>query len=108
MLQCYRVLGSNGVRCMQSASMKPPVSVRTFALRTSAALQSRGRLPMVSEAQQLPLGMCHLSNEVLYFLAEDGNYAACKERLIRNVMSVDTVEWSEANKKVTAIEEVNR
>lgn len=43
---------------------------------------------------------CEMNNEQLFILASDGDPGARKERLIREVMAVDEIEWDEAEDKV--------
>ena len=47
-----------------------------------------------------------MSHETLIVMAEQGCNEACFERLVRNVMAVDNLEWTEANgvaSKITAV-----
>jgi len=61
------------------------------------------RTPTMEEAKSMPAAMCSLSNESLYVLAEMGHHDACKERLVRNVMAVDGVDWLTASEVVKHI-----
>jgi len=65
------------------------------------------KVPTVEEAKALPKNVCELSNEMLYVLAEQGCHDSCKERLVRNVMAVDNVEWLVAKDKVREMEKVH-
>lgn len=56
----------------------------------------------------MPVMMCELSNETIIVLAEQGNHEASAERLAREIMKVDNVEWVEAQEKVKHIQEDNR
>jgi len=51
--------------------------------------------------------MSELSNETLVILAEQGSHEACRERLIRNVMCVDNIEWLEAKSVVDKMKKDN-
>lgn len=65
------------------------------------------KVPSIEEARAAPNFMCELSNEVLYVLAEEGFHDACEERLIRNIMTVENIEWFEARKILPKIRSVN-
>jgi len=56
----------------------------------------------------MPLATCELSNETLIILAEQGDNEACFERLVRNIMNVDSVDWATARETARKIKEVNR
>lgn len=47
-------------------------------------------------------------NDTLVMLAVSGNQDAVKERMIREIMSVDEVEWDEAQEKFYEIEAANK
>jgi len=55
----------------------------------------------------MPLDVSELSGESLVLLAEEGSHCACRERLIREVMRVDSTEWEDADVKVTQISKDN-
>jgi len=61
------------------------------------------RSPSVEEAKRLPFEYHHLPHEVLLSAALNGSQDAKEELLVRNVMAVDEVEWSEANRVVDKI-----
>ena len=50
---------------------------------------------------------CELSHETLIVMAEQGCNEACFERLVRNVMAIDNLEWTEANGVGSKIRAVN-
>jgi len=83
--------------------MAPQIGVCPGSLRAAANL----RIPTKEEAAALPTAMCELSNETLVILAEQGCHEACSERLVRNVMHVDDVEWLEAKEKLREIQVEN-
>jgi len=66
------------------------------------------RHPSIKQAKEMPRFMCELSNETLIVLAEDGDHDACLERLTREMMAVDDVEWIVARQKMAEIRESNR
>jgi len=56
----------------------------------------------------MPRGLSEISNESLIILAEQGMGEACYERLIRDVMAVDNLEYMEAKAKAHDIKVFNR
>jgi len=56
----------------------------------------------------MPTGMCEMSNQNLILLAEAGNHEACYERLIRDIMRVDQLEYMDAKKIADGMRENNR
>ena len=66
-------------------------SIRNLPLRTI-------KFPTIEESKQQPVHPCELSNETLIVMAEQGSNEACFERLVRNIMAVDNLEWGEAQK----------
>jgi len=65
------------------------------------------RVPTIEEARELPLRFCELSNETLFCLSEEGNHDACEERLTRNIMATDDVDWMTAKSKLSEIKAHN-
>jgi len=59
-------------------------------------------------AENLPKGVHDLSNDVLIILAEQGQHEACFERLVRDIMSTDGIDWHEAVKVAKEIQRENR
>lgn len=49
-----------------------------------------------------------MSNDILTLMASHGDQFAREERLIRNIMAVDEVEWDAAHKKFMVLRKVNR
>lgn len=58
------------------------------------------RVPRVDLAQIQPRRFQECDNEILYVMSVNGDYGARKERLVREVMRVDSVTWREAREKV--------
>jgi hypothetical protein len=56
----------------------------------------------------MPTTYNDMSNEMLTIMAVDGDYKAKQERLIRNIMAVDNVEWEQAHTKFIEIQSFNR
>jgi hypothetical protein len=56
----------------------------------------------------MPTKAAYMSNESLILLAEQGHHEACFERLIRDVMRVDNLEYMEAKKVADSIRASNR
>lgn len=104
---------------MRVACKAPPIAIRAFhcgrniphtgaAIATRAcATSSESKVPTTEIARTLPIHMHEVSNETLYILAEGGNHEACRERLVRNVMNVDNLDWMAANLKVKEIGKEN-
>lgn len=66
------------------------------------------KVPTKAEARAMGTTMSCLSNESLHVLAEQDHHDAAEERLIRNIMVVDDLEWHDARKAAQAIHEFNR
>jgi len=66
------------------------------------------RVPARETAAAMPLAQCELPEEVLVVLSERGCHDACAERLVRNIMSVDGVDWAAAREKLLEISAANR
>jgi hypothetical protein len=65
------------------------------------------RPPSVSEAAQCPRKFRQASNEAIFSLAIHGSHGARRERLVREVMRQDNVDWVTARTKVEAINTEN-
>lgn len=61
-------------------------------------------VPSLELAQAMPTEMYELSNEELLVLSHMGSNDACVERLVREVMRVDHLEWSVARRRVIEID----
>lgn len=55
----------------------------------------------------MPREVCEYPTDVLLIMAEAGDWDACKERLIREIMAVDEVEYDEAEKTFQVINKKN-
>lgn len=53
-------------------------------------------VPTIAQAQEMPRHCSEMSNELLLRLALSGNQPAREERLTREIMAVDEIEWDEA------------
>lgn len=60
------------------------------------------------EASELPSDYNEMPNDLIQIMAVDGDMQAKEERLIRNIMKVDGVEWSDAHSKFVEIRAANR
>jgi hypothetical protein len=58
------------------------------------------RVPTLATARAQPRKYRELDNESLFIMAVDGEFGARKERLVREVMSVDSISWVQARQKV--------
>jgi hypothetical protein len=65
------------------------------------------RPPSVSEAAQCPRKFRQASNEAIFSLAIHGSHGARRERLVREVMRQDNVDWVTARTKVETINTEN-
>jgi len=64
--------------------------------------------PTIEYAKALPQSFSVMRHEQIIQLCVEGSYEARREALIRNVMSIDDIEYEEAVKKVKEIAEENR
>lgn len=92
------------------ASTSPPLLAKHVEIVKEDVGAGAGNytVPTLEEARKLPRAMCELDNVTLFILAEQGCNEACYERLIREIMAVDGVEWFEAAKTAKKMQEVNR
>lgn len=65
------------------------------------------RVPTIEEGRKAPQSVMELSDEKLYIMAEQEDHTACRERLLRNIMAVDDVDYSIANDKMKEIVAAN-
>eukprot|EP00928_Gymnodinium_smaydae_P088004 TRINITY_DN72168_c0_g1_i1.p1 TRINITY_DN72168_c0_g1~~TRINITY_DN72168_c0_g1_i1.p1 ORF type:complete len:309 (+),score=54.35 TRINITY_DN72168_c0_g1_i1:124-927(+) len=86
-----------------AASPDVAVGVRLFA-----TLPPGVQPPSLEQVRAMPKHICEYSAETLAILAEHGCREACRERLVRNIMVVDGVEWFAASGVVDEIIEKNR
>jgi hypothetical protein len=63
-----------------------------------------GAKPTLEEARAMPREYCEMSNDLLCTMSSTGDSAAIRERVIREVMSVDEKSWEDAEKTVGKIE----
>lgn len=61
------------------------------------------RTPTIEECQAAPQSIAEVSDPMLMLMAEQADHGACEERLRRNVMAVDQVDYEGAEKKMEAI-----
>ena len=64
--------------------------------------------PTIEEAQNMPREYCEMPNDMLMQLGALGEHEANKERLRREIMAVDNVDWDTAGPKLTEIEVANK
>ena len=91
--QCFRAL---------PRAVRPP-AVRALPARTLVSV----RKPTIAEAVAMPRAVHEYPSDVLLIMAEAGDWDACKERLIREIMAVDEVEYDEAEEVFQAINRKN-
>jgi hypothetical protein len=61
----------------------------------------------IAEATKMPKYFCDMDNDTIIRLAGTNNEDAINERLIRNIMSVDQVNWEDAQPRFKEIAEEN-
>ena len=66
------------------------------------------RKPTIEEAKNMPREFCEMPNEILMQLGALGEHEANKERLRREIMAVDNVDWDAAGPKLLEIEKANK
>lgn len=92
-----RLLGRLALRAGHAAGRR--------ALSAGTPTSSGPRKPTLEMARAMPNRMCELSNDTLVVLAQQGHHSACGERLVRNVMAVDGVEYDIALQTTQKIRE---
>eukprot|EP01041_Mallomonas_annulata_P011251 gene11251-23533_t len=61
----------------------------------------------IEEAKQMPKTYSAISNDTLIIMCGSGDQEAREERLIRDIMSTDTIEWNQAHEKFVQMSAVN-
>lgn len=70
--------------------------------------QSRNAFrPSIEDAERQPTHVCEMSHESLAELAMIGNHSAHRERLVREIMAVDSVSWEDAHDVLAQLDEYN-
>lgn len=67
-----------------------------------------GTKPSVEECEHMPKAYFDYSNEVLLLLSLQGDHAAAAERLTREIMHVDKVDWDAAQPRLKEMREYNK
>ena len=80
----------------------------SFRCMTTDTADSSPKRPTVSEVQLLPRHVSEYSAELLISAALHGDDDAIRERLVREVMRVDSVEWPDATSRVSEIRDCNQ
>ena len=62
----------------------------------------------IEHAKELPGDYSEMPNDIIQVMAVDGDMDAKEERLIRNIMKVDSIAWEDAQKTFTEIKSSNR
>ena len=96
-LAARRVLGSSS-----------PLAMQIRGMCDAPATEEEPERPTIAEARSMATHPSEMSNDVILAMCAAGNLDACRERLTRNVMAVDGIEWGEADKVVDQIAEVSR
>ena len=84
-----------------------PSALRSLSTEADGDSESEPKRPTLSEVSMLPRHVSEYSPELLISSALAGDPEAIRERLTREVMRVDRVEWSEANDVVDQIHDAN-
>ena len=79
----------------KSRSLYPKAAINRAVHSSSVKLMSIS----IAEASKLPSDYNEMPNDVIQIMAVDGDSDAKEERLIRNIMCVDGIEWAEAQVK---------
>ena len=90
---------NNSKSIVTQNNFKFNVPIRTVRYNETNATNSF-RVPNLEEAATQPRKFRECSNDLLYTLAITGEYGARKERLVREIMRVDKIEWEVARNKV--------
>jgi len=106
--RCLRRLAAPAQQWPLAWEVRHLAMSRSLPRAAEQAVAREVKVPTIDEARALPLQFCELSNETLFCLAEEGNNEACEERLARNVMAADEVDWMTAKTKVKEIIEYNK
>jgi hypothetical protein len=107
MQKLARTAFSNSLRTVRptlSKSMAPRANQFRF-MSTEDETPSR---PTANEVQLLPRHASEYSAELLISAALHGDDDAIRERLVREVMRVDSVEWKEASNIVDVVRDTNQ
>jgi len=63
--------------------------------------------PSIEDAERQPTHVCELSHQTLAELAIMGNHCAQRERLVREIMAVDSIPWEAAHEILHKLDEHN-
>ena len=74
------------------------------SFRFMSTNDSEAQRPTMAEVQLLPRHVSEYSSELLISAALHGDSDAIRERLTREVMRVDSLEWHDATNKIAEIE----
>ena len=92
--------------CTLSRRVSPAV-LRSLSTEAGEGGQLEPKRPTLSEVSMLPRHVSEYSPELLISSALAGDADAIRERLTREVMRVDEVEWNDADKIVEEMHEAN-
>mmetsp|Transcript_102886 Transcript_102886/g.287091 ORF Transcript_102886/g.287091 Transcript_102886/m.287091 type:complete len:251 (+) Transcript_102886:3-755(+) len=94
------IVGAINFALLQKSVRKRPQGA---ADERSGSGESRG--PSLTAARAMSVAMRENSNDTLVVLAELGSHEACAERLIRDIMRVESIEWAAASNLLVEIDE---
>jgi len=81
---------------------------QSFRFMTTGDGEESPTRPTVGDVQLLPRHVSEYSAELLISAALHGDDDAIRERLVREVMRVDSIEWVEATQQVDTIRDTNQ
>mmetsp|Transcript_13138 Transcript_13138/g.29176 ORF Transcript_13138/g.29176 Transcript_13138/m.29176 type:complete len:246 (-) Transcript_13138:189-926(-) len=96
------------VRCFAFASPLPKPGSPLPSPSDPEVHRGEIRKPSVEEAKAMPRYFCEMSNHQLLILAADGTEGAVRERMVRDVMATDEIDWDEASLVVDGMAEFNK
>jgi hypothetical protein len=99
MISATRRLLSRGAPLRSAARVGFNGSLRQF---------SSNKVVTLEEAKKLPRQFEEMSNDVITIMAVLGDQEAREERLIREIMSVDNLSWSDAQPRFREMMLANR
>ena len=84
-------------------------NVARTAVRSANVLKrNMGKVITIEEAKKMPKSYNEMPNDILLTMAVGGDQEAKEERLIREIMSVDNVSWTDAQPTFHKIVASNR
>jgi hypothetical protein len=89
-------------------SIAAPRSVRFNIRAAGQTVRNISGRVTIETAKAMPKNYNEMPNEILLTMAVGGDQEAREERVIREIMSVDNIEWDKAQEKLGLIKTANR